>query len=317
MKLENTTVLDIENEEDFDKISLVCDALRDKKRLKILKLLQSPPYKYSTRELSNKFQMPVSTLVHHLDVLEKAHLISTRYRNDSKKESKFIQRRSGNFYFTVYKAIKKVYSTQMTDAQTMPIGSYADFEGDTLTYIINNREHRNLFSPERFQAQLLFTPRGIIEYHFGNSIAKTKKITGVSFSLEICSEFPFYDNSHQSDITFWLNGVELTTYRCDGDYGDRRGNLNPYWWPSINTQYGKIVNVSVNEQGTFLNGILYSDRVTLKRLKLSDGNKISLKFGNKNTAEFPGGFNLFGKEFGDYPQDIIFQLHYQEEETYV
>ena len=32
MKLKNTTVLDIENEEDFDKISLVCDALRDKIR---------------------------------------------------------------------------------------------------------------------------------------------------------------------------------------------------------------------------------------------------------------------------------------------
>lgn len=312
---ENSVVLDIENVNDFEKFTLICGALGDRKRLQILNQLQKPPYKFSIRELASTFQMPISTLVHHLEILEKAHLINSIYRNESKKEYKTITRCGSNVYLSIYKIIQQPKVYEMTDVQTMPIGSYADFEGDTLTYIINNREHRNLFSPERFQAQLLFTPRGIIEYHFGNSIAKTKKITGVSFSLEICSEFPFYDNSHQSDITFWLNGVELTTYRCDGDYGDRRGNLNPYWWPSINTQYGKIVNVSVNEQGTFLNGILYSDRVTLKRLKLSDGNKISLKFGNKNTAEFPGGFNLFGKEFGDYPQDIIFQLHYQEEET--
>lgn len=313
MKLKPNVILDIENEEDFDKFSLICGALSDKKRLHILRHLQKPPYKFSIRELAREFNMPISTIVHHLEVLEKAHLINMRYRNDSKKECKFIQRNSMNVYLSVYKPIKQIHTSQMTDTQIMPIGNYVDFVGDVLYFVANKQNYKNTFSPERIKANLLFTPQGIIEYYFDNDVVKTKNVTELSFSLEICSEFPFYDNTHKSDVTFWINGIELTTYRCDGDYGDRRGNLNPDWWPSINSQYGKLVNVSVNEIGVFFNGSLCNDHVTIQNLKLADDKKISLKFGNKNTAEFPGGFNLFGKEFGDFPQDIIFQLHYQED----
>ena len=32
--------------------------------------------------------------------------------------------------------------------------------------------------------------------------------------------------------------------------------------------------------------------------------------GNKPDAKYIGGFNLFGKEFGDYAQDIILNVEY-------
>ena len=114
-----------------------------------------------------------------------------------------------------------------------------------------------------------------------------------------------------SDITFWINGKELTTYVSEGDYGDRRGFLNPSWWPDVNTQYGKLVNITVNEKGVFVNGNETPSRRRLKDLDLSEGNKIVLSFGNKDTAEHVGGFNVFGSGFGDYPQDICLNLKYE------
>jgi len=306
-------ILDIENEEDFERFSLICTALSDKKRLRILQILQRPPHKYSIRELATIFQMPISTLVHHLQILEQAKLIHARYRNDSKKESKVIHRASWNIYLSIYKPVQNPHPYQLVDTQMMPIGHYVDFNGADFHFVTPTNTHSGIYSPERFESKLIFTTRGVIEYYFDNTIAKNKTVNELSFSLELCSEFPFYDNSHKSDITFWINDVKLTTYRCEGDYGDRRGNLNPYWWPSVNSQYGKLVSVSVNRDGVHLNGVLVNEDVTLQDLSLAEDKKISLKFGNDDAEEYPGGFNLFGSEFGDYPQDIIFQLYYNEE----
>ncbi len=41
--------------------------------------------------------------------------------------------------------------------------------------------------------------------------------------------------------------------------------------------------------------------------------RIELKFGNKPTATNLGGFNVFGKRFGDYPQDISLALSYDSD----
>ena len=40
------------------------------------------------------------------------------------------------------------------------------------------------------------------------------------------------------------------------------------------------------------------------------GESISIRIGNKDDAENKGGFNLFGRSFGDYAQDIILTLVY-------
>lgn len=302
-------VLNLENESDFDKIYLIGNALGDRKRLNILKQLQTPPYKFSIRELADEFNMPISTIIHHLEILEKAQLISMQYRNDNKKERKTVHSGTWNYAFNIHKPPQTITSDIQTYTQIMPIGNYVNFYGNRFFFIGDEEQFSTPFSPKRFDAKLLFTPNGIIEYYFDNQTVSKEKIVGISLSLEICSEFPFYDNSHKSDITFWINDTEVINYRSAGDYGDRRGLLNPSWWSNINTQYGKLVNISVNDQGAFINGVLVNPKITLENLKLSNDNKISLKFGNKATAEYAGGFNLFGKEFGDYPQDIIFQLH--------
>ena len=257
--------------------------------------------------------MPTSTIVHHLKVMEDAKLISTSYRNNNKKNVRIVTRYSGNYFLHLYETVKSVQQVQSVDTQTMPVGNYTNYYGERLFFVTKTKEYTNKFSPERFNAQLVYTRKGIIEYYFDNSAIEKKRVKGLSLSLELCSEASFFDNNHKSDITFWINNVKIVTHRCEGDYGDRAGHLNPDWWPNCNTQYGKIVNILVNEQGVSVNGSLLNRKVKIDDLKLSDGDRISLKFGNESTAEYIGGFNVFGREFGDYPQDIILQLFYQNE----
>ena len=37
---------------------------------------------------------------------------------------------------------------------------------------------------------------------------------------------------------------------------------------------------------------------------------IEMMIGNKEDAKYAGGFNLFGRTFGDYEQDILMELEY-------
>lgn len=311
MEIKPENILDITRDEDFSRIYTICNALGNPKRLEILRYLQQPPYKFSITELSNVFNMPMSTIVHHLKVLEDADLIHTSYRNNDKKNVRIVTRCSGDYFLHLYTSVKSVQRVQSVDTQIMPVGNYTNFYGKTLYFVTKTNQYRNKFSPERFNAQLIYTPQGIIEYYFDNSVINNRKVNSLSFSLEMCSEAPFFDSNHKSDITFWINDIKVVTHRCEGDYGDRVGNLNPDWWPCCNTQYGKMVNLLINEQGVSVNGMLLNTKVKIDNLRLHDGDKISLKFGNESTAEYVGGFNVFGCEFGDYSQDIVFNLFYQ------
>ena len=77
---------------------------------------------------------------------------------------------------------------------------------------------------------------------------------------------------------------------------------NPYWdYIKMN-----LINVDFKELKK-INIVLSKEQLDLK-----NGNKIILSFGNKDTTEHPGGFNIFGKEFGDYPQDIILTCKYDD-----
>ena len=105
-----------------------------------------------------------------------------------------------------------------------------------------------------------------------NIVTKKGTVEKLVLYIEICSEFPFYDMNHKSDITFWINDKEVTTYTCKGDYGDRRGKQNPDWWLDVNTQYGEMVTLSVDDKGVYINGTLVNDKITIWDLKLEKDN---------------------------------------------
>ena len=65
----------------------------------------------------------------------------------------------------------------------------------------------------------------------------------------------------------------------------------------------------VNQEGCYVNGEKVSN-VTIDRLNLPARSYIAVRVGNKPDSRYVGGFNLFGKTFGDYEQDIILTIEY-------
>jgi predicted transcriptional regulator len=159
---------------------------------------------------------------------------------------------------------------------------------------------------------MLWATNGTVTYAFPSYFAVQHTCTEFSISLEICSEAPYFNHDWKSDITFWINGVELATYTCPGDFGNRRGILNPDWWEIGNTQYGEYKVLTVSTRGIYLDGLLVNDKVTLNDLHLADSPAVMFRLGNKPDAQNIGGFNLFGKSFGDYPQDIVLTAKVEE-----
>ena len=51
--------------------------------------------------------------------------------------------------------------------------------------------------------------------------------------------------------------------------------------------------------------------MTVEDLDIMKDGAIVLRIGNKEDAQYIGGFNIFGEKYGDYPQNIIMNLEYK------
>ena len=97
-----------------------------------------------------------------------------------------------------------------------------------------------------------------------------------------------------------------------GDFGGRRGRLNPQWWGDTLTQYGLYKSIRVNSLGCYEDDIKCSEQ-SLTTLHLDKGNYISFRLGVKPDARHVGGMNLFGEKFGDYAQGLVMKVKSVEE----
>ncbi|CAH1205686.1 hypothetical protein PAECIP111892_02737 [Paenibacillus auburnensis] len=127
--------------------------------------------------------------------------------------------------------------------------------------------------------------------------------------MEMCSEAPNYDQNWPSDISVWVNGVEIGMWTSPGDFGDRRGKLNPNWWVESSTQYGFLKTWRVDQAKTTLDMESVSN-VVLDDLLINQSPKLRLRIGIKPDAVHQGGLNLFGRQFGDYEQNIMMRVKY-------
>lgn len=158
-------------------------------------------------------------------------------------------------------------------------------------------------------AQILWGSCGYVEYRFPNRLPKNKTLQSISFTVEICSEAANYRENWKSEITLWINEIECGTFLSPGDFGARRGRYTPKIWASGSTQYGLLTCWSVRCDGCYINDNRVGD-VTVEKLGIKPDKPIVLRIGNKEDAQYIGGFNLFGKKFGDYPQDLVMSLEY-------
>ena len=65
----------------------------------------------------------------------------------------------------------------------------------------------------------------------------------------------------------------------------------------------------MNGDGSWVDGIRVSD-VRLTALRIPDRPYLTVRLGVKPRARHVGGLNLFGRRFGNYPQDLVVRLKY-------
>lgn len=311
-RIEKQIHLDIEKKEDYDQLKKLGRALSANIRIQILAVLK---YKsMNIIELAKELNIPVSSAAFHIKILEDANLIVTETSPGIHGSQKLCSCRAEQVLLSIYTLSKEQKSHTFT--MDMPIGNYYDFNIYPTCGMVNNETYiescddvRSFYSPNRIAAQLIWFRKGYIEYRFPNHFRKNH-LRYLSFSLELCSEIAGYRNIWPSDITFSINNHEILTYTSPGDFGGRHGKLTPIWWTDVNTQYGLLKTISIDQAGAYLDGVMQTDQITINSLHLEDSTYISFRIEVKEDAKHVGGINIFGKSYGDHPQNIVMYAEY-------
>lgn len=301
-------MLSVASEHDHDMIVKISRALSVLDRVRILKSLLLRPKNLS--DLSAELDIPVSSVSRHIDALNEAQLIFVNYQPGPKGHTKYCSQMVMSY--TVSLDAPRMRESQATEfVMEMPVGLYSHCHIKApcgMTGKDGNLgafdDPTTFFLPERVNAECIWFDSGFISYNFPKS-SNGRDISEITFSFEICSETVYYNNNWPSDITVSVNDVEITTFTSPGDFGGRRGHYTPEYWPVTSTQFGILKTISVNAEGLFIDKTLVNSHITVSDLKLAVGNAIKLTIGIKEDAVHRGGLNLFGKNFGDYPQSII------------
>ena len=295
--------------DDPERLRLIARALGSDVRIRIMQMLDERSM--NIEELSQEISVPISTVSNNVVVLEEAGLVRTERQNGIRGVMKLCSRNTDSVTISLTRQAER---DVQTFCQQMPIGHYVDCRVEPVCGLLGRSgaigdqdDQMSFYDPDHVNAQLLWFRRGYVEYRFSNQMLRQHNAKSLEISFEACSEAPNYQKDWLSDITVWINGVEIGTWQCPGDFGGRLGRYSPDWWPLNMTQYGLFKRWRVDENGCTLDDALISG-VTLDQLKLDEQPFISVRIGIRDDAQYPGGINLFGEEFGDYNQPIIMKL---------
>lgn len=292
----------------------ILKALASEPRLRMLELLSDRLHNVS--EIAEALSLPLSTANRDIGILEEAGLL----RSELTPATRGLQKMCNRVYDTILIELpssQKVVGDSTVEV-SMPVGAYVDCQINPTCGLASSTGIIGLFDdpgsfyePDRLQAQLLWFHYGYVEYRFPNRLPPRTRPEALRLSLELCSEAPMHHDDWPSDITVWINGVEIGTWTSPSDFGGQRGVLTPEWWETRNTQHGLLKVWRVNGGGSFVDGLKISD-VRLDRLAITDHQFISVRIGVKADAKNVGGINIFGSKFGNYPQDIALRVDYSQ-----
>ena len=290
----------------------VAKALSSPMRVKMLGLLCARSM--NVNELAEALSMPVSTAALNVRQLEDAGLIAADIQPGIRGAMKLCSRR--------VETVSMSLSPEAEDGESaltlhLPIGSYAIAEGvepecgmvSEHAWIGESNAPHTFYHPDRIRAQMLWFHAGTLEYRFSLGNIAPGQVEWLELSMELSSNAPLYRSDFKSDIFIAVNGTELGTWVSPGDYGSRRGRLNPSWWSDTSSQFGLLKTWRIDRDGCQLDGEPFSP-VTLESLALAGCDYVSLRIGVHPDAEHVGGLNLFGEKFGDFAQAIVLRVGY-------
>jgi len=286
------------------------EAISSETRVKIISMLNEGPLNIG--DIAANLGISTAIVTRHIQKLEKARIV----RSENVAGKRGMQKIC---YLDMDMATLRFRSRSKSEdyyIHTIPVGQYISYNVKPTCGLASEKgvigiidDPRYFADPDHIKASILWFGSGWVEYRLPNYLLSNQTAKSMEISLEICSEAPGYNENWPSDISFHVNGVNLGTWTCPGDFGSNRGVLTPDWWNN-QTQYGLLKNILVNEKGSFIDGLKMSD-VTINDLNLVYGKDIILRIANYEDARNVGGVTIFGKNFGNYNQDIKIIIGYR------
>ncbi len=295
---------------EYSDLEGVIKALSSPLRLEIMKLLYGN--KMNITKISEALKIHQSTCTVNVQLLEKAGLIKTEIVPATKGAQKLCYTTLDEVVLTLREG-ENLLSNTFIETE-MPIGLYTDFQISPPCGLVSGKEIIGYFDamdsflhPHRGQARLIWFTKGWIEYKLPKKNHPNRKIKAIQFSMELCSEFPGHNADWPSDITVWINDVEIGTWTSPGDMGGSPGRLTPSWWSLQDSQYGFLKTWKVTEDRSYIDGEPCG-AVRLPDLQIEKLDYYKIRIGIKEDAQNIGGLNLFGSGFGNYDHDLIFRI---------
>jgi predicted transcriptional regulator len=304
----NSNFLVIDAEKDFD----ILKAAASPVRVQILKILHESNG-LNVNDIAERLSLPQSSVSSHVASLEAAGLLRTETKKARKGSQKICFATFDELIVTFHKTEKAIDANIIEVSMPLGLYTHSSVTGpcgicspDGIIGLLDVPE--TFMDPERMKTALLWFTSGYVEYQFPNNARiQGRNIEEIEFSMELSSEVPGTRSNWPSDITISINGIELGDWTSPGDFGDKRGVYTPDWWKLSGSQYGMLKTWRVNADGAFVDGKRISD-INLTALALASHRSIRLRIEVKPEARHPGGLNIFGRGFGNYPQDIVLRL---------
>lgn len=286
-------------------------ALASNVRIEIIKILRENNG-MSMNDLASRLNITNGALTGHIKKLEDCGLVSFATEAISHGNQKICTVHLDKILIELDAPDEEmnVYQTELK------VGHYSNYEVyptcglSSSTAVIGEADDIRYFAhPDRYNADILWFSKGYVEYIIPNFIPNFQKIDKITISAELSSEAPGINDVWPSDISFYINDVYLGSWTSPGDFGEVRGIFTPDWWEPVWNQYGMLKLLVINKDGTFIDGLQISD-VSINDLNLTDKSKIRLRLAVNEDSPHVGGLTIFGKNFGNYNQDINVRIHY-------
>jgi predicted transcriptional regulator len=287
-------------------------ALSSEVRIEILDLL-TKHHQLNMQDIASELNLTSGTITMHIKKLTDCGLIEV----SSIPGKQGIQKMC---YLPKDKIIIDIGTevSENTYEAEISVGHYTAYKA-TPTCGLATKEHiigevddaRYFADPERINAGIVWLTQGYLEYHIPNYLKADESFEELQITMEISSEAPGVCNNWPSNIYFSINGTSVGFWVSPGDFGTSKGILTPQWWFPNWNQHGLLKLLSINDFGTFIDGLKISD-VTLKDLSLNYKSEIVLRIEVPEDAQYVGGLTLFGKDFGNYGQGIHSRIVYKK-----
>ncbi len=290
-------------------------ALGSSTRARIIELLAER--ELNIGELSSALGLTQPSVTKHIQILEEAGIVVSDYiaaPQGTQKRCRCV------FERLLVDLAPKVPELEGFAETEVPVGMYTDVDVRPTCGLATKEKFIGLvdapvsfFLPERSQAEILWSAGGWVQYAFPNTIPVNCHIKSIELVMELGSEAPGYNNQYPSDITVWVNEVEVGTWTSPGDFGGSRGQLNPSWYPDNMNQWGVLKTWLVDTEGGYIDGFKISD-VKIDSLNIAPWAPTKVRIGVKPDARNQGGFTLYGRSFGNYQLGLILRVRHETPE---